>query len=592
MKRLFAYCIITLFVFSSVLSVSAADNPVTAAAGYVNVSYDTSAAEGTSVLVIVIPAIKDGNNVDVTTTKLSEIDTNEELVALLNRADYVVTLKANADGTIVHYCKTELPTDKCYVVVSYLDGEGKRAIEFASFDNVGREDIDTLVAKFNQNAHTAYAGFIADDNTGKKVLEKSGAKMSLYNTFGTDVSDFTSLLYTLKGNTDFTMTTLVNAFNEAAAYKSLWTSADTLGILSLYNTDTSQPEKIAYWTVDISETSDFKTLGGAEQTRVLQTVKDGKFGTSATLAQGFKDAVALGLFRSVTTREELTALISADGTYGAYFSEVRDVVANADLDELGLSTLYTNVLENGANASCESKGAVKTLFENSVPTSGGSGEEGSSDNSSSVTSTGGFRGGSSGGSSGKTENPTPVEPDAPFKDVKSNHWANSYIEKLYNEGVINGVGNDVFAPEATVKRQDFVKILIGAIKMELSGTSSVFSDVPSGAYYEKYIMTAYEKGLINGVSDGVFGEGVDISRQDAAVIMARILDMNNVQSGAGIAFNDIATVSSYAQEAVAKVSANKIFGGDDKNNFNPASPLSRAEACAIICRLTDLVKGV
>ena len=60
----------------------------------------------------------------------------------------------------------------------------------------------------------------------------------------------------------------------------------------------------------------------------------------------------------------------------------------------------------------------------------------------------------------------------------------------------------------------------------------------------------------------------------------------------GKTFNDDAQVSDYAKDAIKKVSAIGIFGGDDLGNFNPKGSLTRAEACAILCRLADAVKEV
>ena len=105
-------------------------------------------------------------------------------------------------------------------------------------------------------------------------------------------------------------------------------------------------------------------------------------------------------------------------------------------------------------------------------------------------------------------------------------------------------------------------------------------------------MTAFENGFISGIGDGAFGVGSNLKREDAAVIMARVLESYGVKSlQAGKTFNDDAQISSYAKEAVKKVSAAGIFGGDNLGNFNPKGSLSRAEACAILCRLADSVKG-
>lgn len=186
------------------------------------------------------------------------------------------------------------------------------------------------------------------------------------------------------------------------------------------------------------------------------------------------------------------------------------------------------------------------------------------------------------------EKPVPAEKKLPFKDVKDNHWAHEYVKQLFEKGAINGVSEEAFMPEGSIQRQDFVKILIGAMGIEPNSGITVFNDVPVGAYYTKFIMAAYENNLISGTGEGIFGVGNNISRQDAAVIMDRVLKMRGIEtSESNVAFGDDASIADYAREAVANVASAGIFGGDENKNFNPKNNLSRAEACAILCRLAQ-----
>ena len=311
------------------------------------------------------------------------------------------------------------------------------------------------------------------------------------------------------------------------------------------------------------------------------------------MEKAFNDMIVLALLRMVGARSSLEALIDEDGKYAVYFEKVNEIIKDAKLDTYSLATLYNNVLKNDANASCESFSEIEKLFKDSIPkktsSGGSSGGSGGGGGTSLGSNGGGFKNSTT---ISKTEDKADDTVNIPFGDVEKNHWANEYISKLYQSGAINGVSATVFNPSGPVQRQDFVKILIGALGMKLSENNSEFSDVASGVYYESYVMTAFENGFISGIGDGAFGVGSNLKREDAAVIMARVLESYGAKSlQAGKTFNDDAQISSYAKEAVKKVSAAGIFGGDNLGNFNPKGSLSRAEACAILCRLADSVKG-
>ena len=93
--------------------------------------------------------------------------------------------------------------------------------------------------------------------------------------------------------------------------------------------------------------------------------------------------------------------------------------------------------------------------------------------------------------------------------------------------------------------------------------------------------------LINGLSADTFGVGSEISRQDMAVMIMRILTKNNVAvTETSEMFDDDSLVSDYAKDAVYKVRDAGIIQGYE-GNFNPKNSLTRAEAATVIVRLLE-----
>ena len=171
------------------------------------------------------------------------------------------------------------------------------------------------------------------------------------------------------------------------------------------------------------------------------------------------------------------------------------------------------------------------------------------------------------------------------------HCAAVIQSKLLSEkGVVSGDGSGEFKPNDNVTREQFVKMILEAIDVEVSAGDVSFADVTSGAWYEAYIATAVTNGIVNGVGDGKFGVGTNITRQDMAVLIERVLNFKNieVEKAEVEPFADAANVADYAQNAVANMKAIGLIKGYD-NNYNPKDNLTRAEAATVISSLLELL---
>ena len=126
-------------------------------------------------------------------------------------------------------------------------------------------------------------------------------------------------------------------------------------------------------------------------------------------------------------------------------------------------------------------------------------------------------------------------------------------------------------------------MVIGAFGITRKPGSTQFSDIQSGAWYEDYVVTAYKEGLINGVSETEFGVGQNITREDMAVIMERILARFEVDFiGNAKTFQDAGDISDYAASAVNNLTMVGVLSGDEAGNFQPKKFATRAEAAKIL----------
>ncbi len=176
-----------------------------------------------------------------------------------------------------------------------------------------------------------------------------------------------------------------------------------------------------------------------------------------------------------------------------------------------------------------------------------------------------------------------------FTDLGSVEWARVAITTLAQKGVINGKGNQKFAPLDKVTREEFVKMILVAFDIETDPAELKFEDVDKNAWYYTYVAQAVSYGIINGISDTEFGTGKNITRQDAAVILSRAIEKDKFVElytvDTNFKFNDIDKVSDYASSAVEALGKAKIFSGKENNMFDPFGQATRAEAAMILYNL-------
>ena len=186
--------------------------------------------------------------------------------------------------------------------------------------------------------------------------------------------------------------------------------------------------------------------------------------------------------------------------------------------------------------------------------------------------------------------PTEKPSTGVYNDVKSTDWYYDAVNTLTEKGIVSGDGTGKFYPTNNVTREQFVKMILEAIDVEVSAGDVSFADVTSGAWYEAYIATAVTNGIVNGVGDGKFGVGTNITRQDMAVLIERVLNFKNieVEKAEVEPFADASSVADYAQNAVANMKAIGLIKGYD-NNYNPKDNLTRAEAATVISSLLELL---
>ena len=204
---------------------------------------------------------------------------------------------------------------------------------------------------------------------------------------------------------------------------------------------------------------------------------------------------------------------------------------------------------------------------------------------------GGSGGGGGGGFSGGTATTTPIvsgKADG-FMDMAGSEWAETAVNALYEKGVVNGVGEKLFAPGRNITREEMLTMLLNAYGVNVSGASiGKFADVPADAWYAPYVAKGYELGVTSGISDTMFGSGREITREEASAMALSISQAFGKNFYAdGTVFTDDASIADWAKNAVYALKGAGVINGIGDGSFAPKANCTRAQAAVIIYALIN-----
>ena len=127
---------------------------------------------------------------------------------------------------------------------------------------------------------------------------------------------------------------------------------------------------------------------------------------------------------------------------------------------------------------------------------------------------------------------------ASFPDVDSDAWFNKYIGYLEDKDVLSGYEDGTFRPMDTITRGEISAVIARAQRYDLISYNGIFTDVTENDWAKDNIETLADKNIVSGYEDGTFGPYSPLTRAEAVAIINRVL----VESTPIVTFtpNDIA----------------------------------------------------
>lgn len=169
------------------------------------------------------------------------------------------------------------------------------------------------------------------------------------------------------------------------------------------------------------------------------------------------------------------------------------------------------------------------------------------------------------------------------------HWAESTIKSWIESSYISGYPDGTIKPEGFITRAEFVKLVNTAFSIN-QASDITFTDVNINDWYYSEVQKAYGAGYITGTSNDKFSPNTNITREQAAIIISKVLNLNLSSNGAEV-FSDFNNISEWARNYVGSAANEEIVKGyNSDNTFRPQNPIKRAEALVMLNRALQKVQ--
>ncbi|MCD7853595.1 MAG: S-layer homology domain-containing protein [Oscillospiraceae bacterium] len=187
-----------------------------------------------------------------------------------------------------------------------------------------------------------------------------------------------------------------------------------------------------------------------------------------------------------------------------------------------------------------------------------------------------------------------------FSDVVSGHWAYNYVEYCYGQGIVEGVGDGKFDPDATLTRAQFITMMGRATYESEVQAQTISSD----SWYSGYVRYLSNKGYLDGIATDEASLNQGMPRQEMAQLLYNLCDNGEIVVGlysseyegevtvSGVSINvdmldyisDAGSIGSQYKDAVEYCYYVGLLTGFEDGTFQPNGTVTRAQACAVVNR--------
>lgn len=183
-----------------------------------------------------------------------------------------------------------------------------------------------------------------------------------------------------------------------------------------------------------------------------------------------------------------------------------------------------------------------------------------------------------------------------FTDVAAGSWYEEAIYAAVERGLFNGMGNHLFAPNATTNRAMLAQMLAN-LQQQMDGDiiiagADTLSDVADSNWYAAPTRWAVDRGILS-ADGGIFDPLREITRQEMTVAIWKLAELMGADTSdrADLSrYKDAALVDSAAQDAMSWALSTGLIRGVSSDELSPLTVTTRAQMVQVMIRFMDLLQ--
>ena len=188
--------------------------------------------------------------------------------------------------------------------------------------------------------------------------------------------------------------------------------------------------------------------------------------------------------------------------------------------------------------------------------------------------------------------PPVLQTGSTYSDLPISFWAYDAVSYLSSLGTITGYPNGTFRPDSEITKGEFISILSKALKLPAYHPPSPdFSDVLPTDWYYGSVESAVYAGVVHGNGNNTFAPDNPITREELASVLVQALgkqDEARASMDDKTGFIDDGSIASWARGFMAVAVKNGLIKGYRDNSIRPQENATRAEACVTIMNFMNL----
>ncbi|NJN30826.1 MAG: DUF1565 domain-containing protein [Synechococcales cyanobacterium RM1_1_8] len=178
--------------------------------------------------------------------------------------------------------------------------------------------------------------------------------------------------------------------------------------------------------------------------------------------------------------------------------------------------------------------------------------------------------------------PSPAAGGTGSGDIQG-HWAAAFIQSLIERNILSGFPDGSFRPESSLTRAEYAAVIAKAFNQPLKRPAMDFQDVPGNFWGAQAILKANRMGFLAGFPDGTFRANQQLTRVQAIVALVSGLGLTGGSPGLLEVYSDRAQIPSYATNAIATATQNRLIVNHPQLNLlEPLRPIRRGEIAVMV----------